>query len=81
MLRVAAELQDVPLAEAHVLEQHPGGVREVRNFGSGELHGPVAHGVVEANMRPTAFQQVEQLVAEESIERFGSRRGFLVRFR
>ena len=56
MLRVAAEVQDVPLGEAHVLEQHPGGVREVRDFDADELQGPVAHGVVEVDVRPAAFQ-------------------------
>jgi hypothetical protein len=60
MLCIAAELQNVPLAETHVFEQHPRSVREVRDFGSGELHRPVAHGVVEADVRTAAFQQVEQ---------------------
>jgi hypothetical protein len=47
-----------------VLEQHPCGVGEVRDFDSGELHGPVAHGGIEVSVRSAAFQQVEQVLAE-----------------
>ena len=71
MLRVAAEVQDVQLGEAQVLEQHPGGVREVRYFDAGELQRPVAHRVVEADVRPAAFQQVEQMVAEGFVPTIG----------
>jgi hypothetical protein len=63
MLRVAAELQDVQLREAHVFQQHPGGMRKVRNFDSGELHGPVTHGIVEASVRSAPLQQVKHVLA------------------
>src|SRR3981081_3305062 len=71
MLRVTAEIQDVPLGEAHVLEQHPGGVGEVRDSYAGELQGPVGYGVVEGDVPPAAFQQVENVFAERLIPPIG----------
>src|SRR6266478_2594338 len=71
MLRIAAELKDVPLRKAQVFEQHPGSVREVRDLYSGQLYWPVADSVVETGVSPTVAKQVEQVLAQGFVARVG----------
>jgi hypothetical protein len=69
MPRVAAEFQYVPLRDAHMLEEHPGCMRKIRNLGACKLHRPVPHCVVEIGVGSAAAEQVEQMIAQRSIRR------------
>jgi len=64
VLGIAAELKDVPLRDAQVFEQHPGGVGKVRDFFTAEFHGKVLDHIFELRMSAFAFEQVDQMIAE-----------------
>src|SRR6267378_1033053 len=64
VLRIASELQDVPLRKAHMFEQHPGSVWEVRDFHARQLHRPIAHGAIETDVSPAIPEKVEQVFTQ-----------------
>jgi len=69
MLRRAAEFQNVPLGNAHVLKQRPCRMRKVGDLGGGELHGPVLHRTVKINVSAPATKQVEQMITQRLVGR------------
>ena len=64
---IPAEFEDVPLGDAHVFEEVPGGMRYAVRLRSTEPSGQVGDGGVEIEMRSTTSQQVEQVFPESLI--------------
>src|SRR5262245_6360015 len=77
MFGVAAEFQDVPLRNAHVFEQHPGGVRKTPDLLTAELRGKAFDHVIEFSMRAAILEQGQEMLAERWI-RSGRHRASLV---
>ncbi len=81
MFRVAAELENVPLHYAHVLQQHPGGVQQSCRLGAAQFRGNTAHDLLKLGMRPFTGKQLEHMAAKfsvvASIFRLGYFRGVL----
>lgn len=63
MLGIAAEFEHVPLGDAEVFEQFPGGVR--RAFGANSMQSgrEVGDGLIEIGMRAAPFEELHELVA------------------
>jgi len=66
---VAAELEEIPLGQAHVLQEHPCSVGEVSDFDAGELDRPIADGRVKIGVRLIAFQKGDELMAQGLVGR------------
>src|SRR5260370_4546761 len=81
MFWVAAELENVPLHYAHVLQQHPGRVQKSCRLGAAQCRGNTAHHLLKLGMRPAAGKQLEHMPAKfsvvASIIRLGYFRGVL----
>ncbi len=58
MFRVAAELKDVPLRDAQVLQQLPGAVRRAQWFHSAQTRGEIRHRAIEVRVRIASPQEV-----------------------
>src|SRR5260370_29647400 len=67
MFGVAAELENVPLHYAHVLQQHPGRVQKSCRLGAAQLRGNTAHHLLKLGMRPSPGKQLEQMPAKFSV--------------
>src|SRR5215831_5843837 len=70
---VAAEFEDVPLRDAQVLEEHPGGVREVGGLGAVEFGPEVFDGVFKCGVGVATFQEFEEMFAQGLGRVFGHR--------
>src|SRR5260370_22283407 len=81
MFGVAAELENVPLRYAHVLEQHPGRVQKSCRLDAAQLRGNTAHHLLKLGMRRSPGKQLEHMPAKfsvvASIFRLGYFRGVL----
>ena len=81
MFWVAAELENVPLRDAHVLQQHPGRVQESCRLGAAQFRGNTAHHRLKLGMRLSTGKQLEHMPAKfpvaASIFRPGYFRGVL----
>ena len=64
MLAVATEFQDVPLRDAHVLQQHPWRVRDARRFAAAQLRWNASDGQVELNVGTPTSEQINQVLAK-----------------
>src|SRR5215469_13999066 len=64
VLGVAAELQDVPLRDARMLQELPPGVRESGDEGSALCFREILDGIHEMDVRPASFQEVDHVVAQ-----------------
>lgn len=64
MLRVAAELQDVPLADPHVFQKPPGRMRHAGRLGPTDIRGQASDGLFEIEVRTATSQQVEHVFAQ-----------------
>src|SRR4029077_8382597 len=67
MFRVAAELQDVPLRDARMLEQLPAGVRQTRRKRSAFVRWKLFQRIHKVHMRGAALQQIDQMFAQRRI--------------
>ena len=74
MLRVAAELQDIPLGDAQVFQEPPGAVRHGRYRAAAEGGRDVGHCLVEVEVGAAAPEEVEEVFAE-GLVRIGSHHG------
>ena len=64
VFRVDAELQDVPLRQAHVLDQHPRGMwQAVRDFAA-KFGGEFRDDFVESGMGMATIQKLDQIIAK-----------------
>ena len=59
MLRIAAEFQDVPLCNAHVLEQLPRRMRRAFDLFATQLRRQPAHGIIKASVSALEAEQVQ----------------------
>src|SRR5947207_3435110 len=64
MAGVAAELEDVPLRDAQVLQETPGRVRRPLYLGAAQLHGQIRDGILEAQVGPLTTQQIKQVLTQ-----------------
>src|SRR5581483_10865409 len=64
MLRIAAEFQNVPLRDAHVLQQLPRAVRRAGWYCPAQPRRKIRHHRVEIGMRVASTQQVHKVLAE-----------------
>ncbi len=64
MLRVPAELEDIPLGDSHVLKQRPGRERKPRRLHPAKLHRQAGDCFFKIQMRAAAAQQVDQVLAQ-----------------
>ncbi len=67
MLRVTDELKDVPLRDAHVLDDLPRRVGDVLDSAVHQLRGKVCNERLETDVRAAAAQQVEKMVTQRFI--------------
>src|SRR6478752_1393508 len=67
MFPVAAEFQNVPLRDAHVLEQHPGRVGKTSWFLSPQPGRETGNRFFHAGMCAAAFQQFEQVLSQRTV--------------
>ena len=72
MFCIPAELDYVPLRNAHVLEHLPWCVRYSFDLSVNKIGREISSEIVEGNMRATAAQQVEQVITKLSIAGHGS---------
>jgi len=56
MFGVAAELEDIPLRDAHVLEQLPDGIRQAGGFRAAKLGGQISDRAIEFDVGMAASQ-------------------------
>lgn len=63
MRGIAAELQNVPLRNAHVLDELPRRVRKMIHFLIDKLNGKIIYDFIEADMRAASAEQVQQMLA------------------
>ena len=61
---VAAEVEDVPLRDAEVLQQLPGGVGRARGLGGAQLGGPVGDDLVEADVGVAPVEQLDDVLPQ-----------------
>ena len=61
---IAGEFEDVPLGDAHVFEDFPGGVRGAFGADALEFRGPVFDGVVEGDVGPAAMEEFDEVSGE-----------------
>jgi hypothetical protein len=61
---IAAELEDVPLRDAHVLENLPRGVRQTCYALAAEFRWKIRDEILERNVRASTAKDVEQMIAE-----------------
>ena len=66
VLCIAAELEDVVLGDAEVLEEAPGGVRGFARFFAAKRRGEIGDGIVEGDVGVAAFEHFEKVVAQEA---------------
>src|SRR5579862_9675864 len=64
MFGIAAEFEDVPLREAHVLDEHPDGMGEVGRFLAAECGRQVSDGVAEFGVRSAAGDEIGEIFAQ-----------------
>jgi hypothetical protein len=64
VLGAAAELENVKLREAKMLEQHPRRVRESSRLGAAQVFGHVFDRIVESGMSAAAVEKIEQMLAK-----------------
>ena len=77
VLCAAAELEDVGLRDADVLEEHPRGVREVGRFRSAEFRREILDGVFECGVGVAPFEEIEEMLAEGLVRVFVCGHGVL----
>src|ERR1043166_5600394 len=68
IFRIPAEIEDVPLRDTHVLEQHPRRVwQTLRNFAA-ILCREVFYHLIECGMSMTAIEEFQQMFTERLID-------------
>src|SRR6266567_9087097 len=61
---IATKFQNVPLGNAHVLQELPGGVRRARWLNGAKFRGKIADRGVEIDMRAFHVEQVDEMLAK-----------------
>jgi len=64
VLLVAAEFEYVPLGDADVFEEHPGGVREIGGLGAAEVRRETLDDVFEFGMGVASAEEFEEMFTE-----------------
>lgn len=64
VFRVAGEFEDVPLSDAHVFEDFPGGVGGALRADALEFHGPGFDRVFKRDVRVTALEKFDEMRGE-----------------
>src|SRR6267154_2253146 len=64
VFRVAAELENIPLGQTKVLEDHPGRMRQCMGFHTEQFLWHVFNSIVKAGVRAAAAQQIKHMLAK-----------------
>ena len=67
MIAIAAELEDVPLRNAHVLQQTPHRVRLSLRFLASQPFGKALHRFLKPQMRVSTLQEIEKMLAQRLV--------------
>jgi hypothetical protein len=71
MLGIAAELENVPLRQPQVFEQHPGSVRKVRGLCPAQLRRQALYNIFELGVGAPASKKFEKMSAQRLFVIFG----------
>ncbi len=71
MLLIAAELQDVPLRQPQMLQQHPRRMRELRRLLATQLHRQAFDNIFKLGMRSSTRKELVQMFAQHLLVIFG----------
>jgi hypothetical protein len=63
MAWIAAEFEDVPLRDSHVLKQSPGGMGQLPHLFAAQLRWQIRNRLVDIQMGAAAPQKVQQMLA------------------
>src|SRR5579863_6835966 len=67
VLRVAAELENIPQSDAQVFEEHPGRVRKILRLGAAQLCRKVFDRVVEFDVSVATGEKVEKMLPQRLV--------------
>ena len=67
VFRIAAEVEDVPLSDTKMFEQHPGGVGQACGPFAAEVGGEICDDVIETSVGMTAVEKFEKMFAKRFV--------------